>query len=249
MHKRIQHPRGFERYEHVVNALSTATTAAFTIVLAISTVLLWKETKDLRDFAQDQGADMKASIAEAARSAVAMRDVATAVAENAKAASESVAVFKDSSLRQMRAYLSFSLLGVVNQDRDTNYHLEVRLSLQNMGNTPAYKVLAVRHADVVSFPLPPNFEFTIPSSTKVESSNILGPHQNFIISAIVDRLISDEDLHAVQYGTGKTLLAYGAVAYEDAFGIPRHTNFSQAIMWLKGNQFMGNNTLQHNDAD
>src|ERR1017187_893495 len=65
--------------ERVFDVLATIITAIFTVVLALSTVLLWKETKDLRNFAQQQSEDMKASIAEAARSADAMRDVAKAL--------------------------------------------------------------------------------------------------------------------------------------------------------------------------
>ena len=40
--------------ERVFDVLSTIITAIFTVVLALSTVLLWKETKDLRNFAQQQ---------------------------------------------------------------------------------------------------------------------------------------------------------------------------------------------------
>ncbi|MGA8689331.1 MAG: hypothetical protein WB662_05310, partial [Methyloceanibacter sp.] len=45
----------------------------FTVVLAHSTVFLWRKTKDLRDFAQEQSAEMRASIAEAARAATEWR--------------------------------------------------------------------------------------------------------------------------------------------------------------------------------
>src|SRR5665213_3664119 len=62
--------------ERVFDVLATIITAIFTVVLALSTVFLWRETKDLRNFAQQQSEDMKASITEAARSADAMRDVA-----------------------------------------------------------------------------------------------------------------------------------------------------------------------------
>ena len=62
--------------ERVFDLLATITTAIFTVVLPLSTVYLWKETKDLRNFAEQQSEDMKASIAETARSADAMRDVA-----------------------------------------------------------------------------------------------------------------------------------------------------------------------------
>ena len=69
----VLYAKFLERNDRIFNVLSTTVTALFTVVLATSTVFLWKETKDLRNFAEEQSADMKASIAEAARSAVAMQ--------------------------------------------------------------------------------------------------------------------------------------------------------------------------------
>jgi hypothetical protein len=114
------------RHERIFNVLSTTVTAIFTVVLATSTVFLWKETKDLRDFAQQQSTDMKNSIAEATRAAIAMENVAAAVAANAKAAEDSLAVFKDANARQLRAYLTVGQGAVIKQDTTTNYRFEVR---------------------------------------------------------------------------------------------------------------------------
>ena len=66
--------------ERVFDVLATLITAIFTVVLALSTVLLWKETKDLRNFAEQQSKDMRDSISEATRAADAMRDVAKVLA-------------------------------------------------------------------------------------------------------------------------------------------------------------------------
>ena len=41
-------------HERIFNILSTTITAIFTVVLATSTVFLWKETKDLRNFAKSK---------------------------------------------------------------------------------------------------------------------------------------------------------------------------------------------------
>ena len=91
--------------ERFFGVLSTVTTALFTVILALSTVLLWKETKDLRNFAEQQSDDMKASIAEAVRSADAMRDVAKSLTVEAEAAHAN-----------LRAYLTVGLGGVVPQN-------------------------------------------------------------------------------------------------------------------------------------
>ena len=96
--------------ERTFDVLATIITAIFTVVLALSTVLLWKETKDLRNFAEQQSEDMKASIAEASRSASAISDVAKALAESNKAAN-------DANIMQWRAYLTVGLGGVVPQNK------------------------------------------------------------------------------------------------------------------------------------
>jgi hypothetical protein len=162
--------------ERVFDVLSTIITAIFTVVLALSTVLLWKETKDLRNFAQQQGEDMKASIAEAARSADAMRDVA-----------KSLAVDAESGHANVRAYVTTQLGGVVPQNKDTNYRYEVRLTLQNVGNTPAYKVASNLYTDVLPVPLPADFE--IPAfNPAITGQATVGPHQNMFLTAIAPRI-------------------------------------------------------------
>ena len=86
--------------ERVFDVLATIITAIFTVVLALSTVLLWKETKDLRNFAEQQSKDMRDSIKEATRAADAMRDVAKALAADAEAAHAN-----------LRAYITLELGG------------------------------------------------------------------------------------------------------------------------------------------
>jgi hypothetical protein len=191
---------------------------------------------------------MKQSIAEASRAATAMRDVAESIAASTKVANENLAVFKDANLRQMRAYLTVGLGGVVPQDKTTNYHLEVRMILQNTGNTPAYNVKSATRIDIFPFPLPD--DFVLPKVSLGESSNILGPHQQLVLTGGVAReIFSDEDMNEMQFGIHKQLFVYGTVAYDDAFGIQRMTNFFQRIAWLKGNTFLGFNMRDHNDAD
>ena len=203
----------------------------------------------MRDFAQEQSADMKASIAEASRAATAMRDVADGVNASANAANENLAVFKDASLRQMRAYLTVNLGGVVPQDKTTAYRFEVRMILENTGNTPAYKVRSATRIDIFPFPLPD--DFVLPDVPLANSSSILGPHQHLILTGGIAREIySDEDVNEIEFGIHKKLFVYGRVAYEDAFGVQRQTNFFQIVTWLKGgDKFMSLVMPDHNDAD
>ena len=236
------------RHETILNVLSTTVTAIFTVVLATSTVFLWKETKDLRDFAQLQSADMKDSIAEAARAATAMQDVATAVAINAQAANASVALFKDANIRQMRAYLTVGFIGVLPQDAATNFRFEVRMNLQNVGNTPAYNVETNTYVRVLPFPLLQDFMFP-EFNEAIAAPAVMMPHQSNIISGIADRIYSDEDVHEISFGSSKRLYVYGLIKYKDAFDVVRKTKFCQEIEYLKNNNFMSRNTHDYNEAD
>src|SRR5450759_563480 len=133
--------------ERIFDVLATIITAIFTVVFALSTVLLWKETKDLRNFAQQQSEDMRASIDQATRSANAMGDVAKALAVDAETGRANV-----------RAYLTVALGGVIPQNKETSFRYEVRMTIQNVGNTPAYNVRSNAHADLLPSPLPDDFQ-------------------------------------------------------------------------------------------
>lgn len=236
------------RHERIFNVLNTTVTAIFTVVLATSTVFLWKETKDLRDFAQLQSADMKESIKEASRAATAMQNVATAVAANAQASNESLALYRDANIRQMRAYLTVGFIGVLPQDAATNFRFEVRMSLQNVGNTPAYKVESNTYVSILPFPLSHDFIFPEFNET-LSAPAVMMPHQSNMISGFADRIYSDDDVHEISYGPSKRLYVYGIVKYKDAFDVNRQTIFCQEIEYLKNNSFMTRNTRDYNEAD
>ena len=172
---RAQKPSRLSKFEGVIisrervfDVLSTIITAIFTVVLALSTVLLWKETKDLRNFAQRQGEDMKASIAESARSTTAMRDVADALMNQTKAVNAN-----------LRASITLGLAGVVPQNKDNGYRYEVRMILQNVGNTPANNLAFILQTDLLPMPLPADFKIPAPDKVPTGSpASTVGPHQN-----------------------------------------------------------------------
>jgi hypothetical protein len=68
-----------------IEALAALTGALFSFVLMVSTVLLWAETKRLALGGETQSKDMRDSIAEAARAAKAMEDLAAASIAQAEA--------------------------------------------------------------------------------------------------------------------------------------------------------------------
>lgn len=208
--------------ERVFDVVSTIITAIFTVVLALSTVLLWKETKDLRNFAQQQGQDMRASIAEATRSATAMRDVADALMSQTKAVNAN-----------LRAYIMLGLGAVVPQNKDTGYRYDVRLTLQNVGNTPANKLAFNLQTDLLPLPLPADFK--IPAFDPVSAGTqppTVGPHQNSLVNAVAPRIYSDEEVNDLKSGNKKLLYVFGTVTYQDVFGESHYTKICQMILWM-----------------
>lgn len=199
----------------------------------------------------DQGRDMKRSVAESARAATAMEHVAKGVAVSAKAATESVAAVKERTAMQMRAYLTVVVGTAVYQERAKDVRFEGKPALVNTGNTPAHKVGFRAKAGILPFPLPDNFDFTI--STPWVGASILGPHQNFTLSAMVADFVDEAEVPGIKSGTaGKFLHVWGTVTYEDVFGESRYTNFYQALTWVPGPQgeiIWGVYPGQHNDAN
>lgn len=224
--------------ERVFDLLATITTAIFTVVLALSTVFLWKETKDLRNFAEQQSEDMKASIAETARSADAMRDVAKSLALDAKAAHAN-----------LRAYIVLGLGGVVPQNKDTGYRYEVRMTLQNVGNTPANKVVGKLYTDLLPLPLPADFKIPAFDPNKAGSNFTLGPHQNMFLPAVAPRIYSDDEVEELKHGSKKLLYIFGTVTYDDAFGVSRHTQICQMILWFANGSPSVRNYGDYNKSD
>ena len=116
---------------------------AATIVLAISTVMLWWTTRrlaiDTKESGEGQADRMERSIGEAGRSALAMESVAKSMELNATKIVESVAMQAKFGETQLRSYLAI-LIGVgVYQDEKLRF--EVRPKILNTGFTPARNVM------------------------------------------------------------------------------------------------------------
>ena len=179
---------------------------------------------------------MKASIAEAARSADAMRDMANALTVEAEGVHAN-----------LRAYLTVGLGAVVPQNKDTNYRYEVRLTLQNVGNTPANKVATNMYANLLPFPLPDDFE--IPAfNPAISGETTLGPHQTTILSAIAPQIYSDDEVNEIEHvGNKKLLYVFGTIKYEDVFGASRYAKICQAVVWLANGGQMTRNYGKFNE--
>ncbi len=252
----------YKKYEHHEKPTldrymtwGTVSLAVFTFLLFCFTAALWWVTyrlsKDARITSERQAAEMAASISEAAKAASAMERVSTHMEISAKAASESVATLKERTAQQMRAYLTVTINNGIFQERTRNLKFDVRPTLSNSGNTPAHKITYWANADILPYPLPDDFQLP-PAKNKIQSSYVLGPHQNVVLNAIVDDFVPDEDVKNIKLGKERRAYIWGEVSYIDAFGDSHRTKFSHSIYWLgeeEKEMIFGNYDSIYNEAD
>jgi hypothetical protein len=227
---------------------NAAVTAFFTIVLAISTIALWRSTDKLWLAAVGQGRDMENSIAEAARSASAMEDVASHIEVNNRVAAENIKLGAQIALENRRAYLAVDFNGGFYQENGLSFGITP--SLLNVGVTPAYKVAYWAIADIVPWPVPEDFIFR--AGDEMRFGAVLNPRQGFGLNARVDRLVPDEEVELIMRGRDKRVLIWGTVTFEDISGAPRYVKFCQSIYWIKtpeGERYLSQWAPHHNDAN
>jgi hypothetical protein len=226
-------------------------TGALAIVGAMQLIVFGLQARRLRqtvEMGAEQADDMKKYVAEAARAASAMEEVAKHIAVSSKAATDSVTTIKDSTTRQLRAYLCVNFGAVAKQNRETGFRFEPRLLLINVGHTPAHNVSFRATSAILPFPLPENFNFSL-GDTPSNSSSVIGTNQNVIMSAAIDRLLTDDEIQEINTGGIKRLYIYGSATYEDVYHVKHTTNFCMNALGMSDGSFMGVFTKTHNDAD
>jgi hypothetical protein len=221
-------------------AWSTIALAIVTTILAGFTGALWwatyKLARDARDAAKRQSIEMKESLRISDMAANAMEKVAQNIAITAS--------------QQMRAYLSVIIAGATYQERSKGLKFDARPLILNNGHTPAHKVGYKAKAKLLPIPLPDDFAF--PLDEQVTGAAVLGPQQNFTMSAVVDDFCDDAEVDDIKKNTqGKALYMWGVVTYEDVFGETRKTRFCHQMMWIgdgKDEKVWGYYTGPHNNA-
>jgi hypothetical protein len=144
------------------------------------------------------------------------------------------------SERQLRAYLSVVIGAAVYQDRALELRFEAKPLILNNGDTPAYHVRVSIKSDILTDEQALAFVFTEPAEAPQSQASI-GPKENRIMSAILDRFVPDDQIDDICNGRGQALYVWGTVRYEDAFGHRRFTQFAQKLWWLRDrSNVMGN---------
>lgn len=209
-----------------------------TFVFGLQARRLRQTVEKMDEIARSQTEDMKASIAQATRSAAAMEKVAADIAVSSKAATESVETLKQRTAQQMRAYITVVIGNAVYQNRANGLRFQVMPVVLNAGATPAYKLSYSMRADILPHTLPQDYQ--LPPLPQPVGESILGPHQQIILveGSIVDGFVPDQDVDAIMHLTGeRALFAWGVIIYEDIFGQQHQTEFCHRMQWIPSGVF------------
>jgi hypothetical protein len=210
-----------EYHDRAIETLSTFFVACFTYTL-------WRATEKLGVMAVEQGNAMERSITESSRAADNMEAIATSVEVSATAASQSIAVLRETNTQQLRAFVCTAGIDqkwvVDEQTKTINWVFSVLW--QNLGRTPSKKLRVHAHYELRDTPLPADFNFDY-ETPHVGKAFLPPGHINpgggkFWISA--------GDLNAVRDGK-KFFYVYGWAKYFDVFpDTPeRITRFNYAV--------------------
>jgi hypothetical protein len=231
-------------------------TALATLAIAAFALTLWRATTGMLNAAGEQSGAMERSIAESAKSAAAIEDVAKSMSRNTELIGDTVAANKVIAERQrvfgqmqMRAYLTILVGSFYEQDFGKNASLQIHPTILNTGNTPAHEVSYRGCIVVRPFPPGPDFDLTMPPLPEEGSRITIGPHQTTSMPFNADRWYSDEEIAEIKLARDSRVYIYGTVNYIDVFGYPHFTNFCYSTVWSVQGAPMGIWTRRHNDCD
>lgn len=238
------------RFTDFLNTIFAGLLTLFTLVLAASTIGLWKASNK-------QAAVMKRSVRHASRSASAMENVAKGIAISAETARESTATLREVTTNQMRAFLTVEPnTEGIKQSRKNNLRFEGQPIIVNTGSTPAYNIEFRTKAEVIEVPLPKGFKFKLPTG-KPARGGTLGPQRARVMNIFLENFIDDDEVDEIASGQsvingkgkGRVFCVWGIITYDDITGKKRKTKFCQYITWVDLNKVNTNYPPVHNSAD
>jgi hypothetical protein len=194
--------------------------------------------KKMDEIAKGQTDDMKASIAQATRAALAMEKVSTALEATVVSTEKTIAISGEIANTQKlvtelgnRAYLFANFNAAIHQDGD--HVFEAQTLLVNRGNTPAYDVTFRATVGILPSPIPDDFKFPLPDDTAGTSVSLIAPGLTKIITRSLPNRVPDEDVASIKRcGPPKCLAMWGIVNYRDAFKQTRYLKFAFTIHWI-----------------
>jgi hypothetical protein len=191
-------------------------------LIALFTGTLWWATIGLQEASTEQSTAMQESIAQLARAAKAMEDVAKHFADN-------VATFRERSSQQMRAYIAVVVNAGTYQERDKDLRFAGIPMMANTGDTPARKVEYRAAADILPVPLPDEFAFPLPD--RREGGATLNAHNNFTMQIVVKDYQDDADVVSIMRARDGRALYVGGWSLTRIFSVKdARRNFPKSLL-------------------
>jgi hypothetical protein len=175
------------------------------------------------------------------------------------ATTEANRISKDTAQRQLRAYIGIEP-GALNNFAPS-FKTGANFTINNYGQTPAYKVMASYAVGVLPYPYPDNLPLPRAEHQIIESVASIYPHVPSVAYRELDNPISEKQINEILDGSTVRFYVGGIIRYSDIFGAEHCTRFlasaggarfvEQIITFKK----TGNGTLtwnynqKYNDAD
>jgi hypothetical protein len=137
----------------------------------------------------------------------------------AKRLKQTINVMKDTTQRQLRAYVCISG-GTIKFDRKDAP--VVHVEYKNSGQTPAYDVCGWHHIWITGYPL--TEELPEPPKSFTTSQSIIPPGGHAFILIPKDPPVPAQSVHLLGTPEG-TIYIYGEIRYRDAFRVNRFTKY------------------------
>jgi hypothetical protein len=147
------------------------------------------------------------------------KQAADAARDSAEAAKESVDLSRQTSERQLRAYVLIDggSIVLVHTEAGRKF-LKVDVLAKNYGQTPAYNFRTWHRVDIIDTDFLPSYE-----GGEGEQQSIMGPGGERAVT-LHKGPISDSELIAIR-NNQKTIRVWGRYDYTDAFGRNRYLQF------------------------
>lgn len=202
---------------HIFERPGEAVIAVFTVVLAFSTILLWRATERLYEAGEAQ---REHSEGVASQQADHMRQSIGAAVRSAQAAERTADTTRDTAEKHLRAYVL-----VDNASLKIDGIVEYEVTAKNFGQTPAHDVTffsGTRHR-----PYPPPAPLPPAIGLKPLSKRYLGANTVIVSDDKLAREFTVDEKVALLSGAD-VFYVVGEIEYKDIFGSPHKTTFKFA---------------------
>jgi hypothetical protein len=141
---------------------------------------------------------------------------------------------KETSKRELRAYISVTPVNVVSSDREERF-VQIGLTVKNHGQTPAYRMNYVFGIDFLPNPVPEGFDYPNPTQP-INHEASLFPLDSMSLWFNFNRLLTVEEFQQVENDRLR-LHVWGKGFYSTVFDPGHHTNFVASV---GGPEFVAN---------